>query len=595
MTTVRVWAPEAIQVELECDGSYLPMDRGADGWWSLDTERLVHGSDYAFRVDGNGPFPDPRSAWQPQGVHGPSRWLDHSRFAWNDAGWQAPPLAAAVIQEIHVGTFTPEGRFDGVIDRLDHLAELGITHLELMPVAEFPGARGWGYDGVDLYAPHHAYGGPDGLKRLVDACHRRGIAVLLDVVYNHLGPDGNYLAQFGPYFTDHYHTPWGDAVNLDGPDSDSVRRFFIDNALMWLRDYHIDGLRIDAVHAVVDTSATHFLEQLAAEVQRLGRALGRHLMVIAENDRNDPRVARAVEASGYGLDAQWNEDFHHALHALLTGESDGYYADFGRLADLARVLTRGLAYDGRYSRYRRRIHGRPASDLPGRRFIGCLQNHDQIGNRPNGERISHLLFPGLLKIGAALEMTSPFVPMLFQGEEWAAQTPFLYFTDHTDADLGRAVTEGRRREFAAFSRDTDGIPDPQSRETFERSRLNWGERKRVPHAEILRWYQSLIALRRSHPAFGDDRLDAVEASFDEAGRWLMMHRPGLLVACNLQPAPQRLECPAAADLHTLLQSDAGIVVGPDRLDLPGESVVILEQERSAMPALPTFHVEGVTQ
>lgn len=575
MTTVRVWAPGANQVELECGGGRMPMDRGADGWWSLQTSRVVHGRDYAFRVDGNGPFPDPRSSWQPQGVHGPSRWLEHSRFAWNDAGWQAPPLAAAVIQEIHVGTFTPAGRFDGVIERLDHLAALGITHLELMPVAEFPGERGWGYDGVDLYAPHHAYGGPDGLKRLVDACHRRGIAVLLDVVYNHLGPDGNYLAQFGPYFTDHYQTPWGDAVNLDGPDSDPVRRFFIDNALMWLRDYHIDGLRIDAVHAIVDTSATHFLEQLADEVQRLGRELGRHLVIIAENDRNDPRPARAVEAGGYGLDAQWNEDFHHALHALLTGESDGYYSDFGRLADLARVLTRGLVYDGRYSHYRRRTHGRPAYDLPGRRFIGCLQNHDQIGNRARGDRIGTQLSPGLLKIGAALVLTGPFVPLLFQGEEWAAGTPFLYFTDHADAELGRAVTAGRQREFAAFGHDADAVPDPQSRATFERSRLQWDERGHEPHAGILRWYRSLIALRHAHRAFADDRLDAIAVHFDEAARWLILHRPGLLVACNLHPAPQRVDCTDAGALRPLLQSGPGIVVDEDHLDLPGESVLIM--------------------
>ncbi|MFO7955358.1 malto-oligosyltrehalose trehalohydrolase [Thioalkalivibrio sp.] len=594
MTTVSVWAPEAHQVELECGGSRMPMDRRADGWWSLQTSRVMHGSDYAFRVDGNGPLPDPRSAWQPQGVHGPSRWLDHSRFVWNDAGWQAPPLAAAVIQEIHVGTFTPAGTFDGVIDRLDHLAELGVTHLELMPVAEFPGERGWGYDGVDLYAPHHAYGGPEGLKRLVDACHCRGIAVLLDVVYNHLGPDGNYLAQFGPYFTDRYHTPWGDAVNLDGPDSDTVRRFFIDNALMWLRDYHIDGLRLDAVHAIVDTSATHFLEQLAAEVQRLGRELGRHLVVIAENDRNDPRVARPVETGGYGLDAQWNEDFHHALHALLTGESDGYYADFGRLADVARVLTRGLVYDGRYSHYRRRTHGRPASDLPGRRSVGCLQNHDQVGNRALGDRISENVSPGLLRVGAALVMTSPFVPMLFQGEEWAAATPFLYFTDHSDADLGRAVTEGRRREFAAFRRDTDpgNVPDPQSIETFEQSRLDWNEFEREPHADILQWYQALIALRHAHPAFGDDRLEAIEAHFDEAARWLIMHRPGLRVVCNLHPAPQRLACPGAVAGHLLLQSDAGIVVGPDSLELPGESVVILDAPApSCLPGQPSMSRE----
>ncbi|OOG22428.1 malto-oligosyltrehalose trehalohydrolase [Thioalkalivibrio denitrificans] len=576
MTCVRVWAPEVRRVELECAGKRRPMAREADGWWSVAAPELVHGTDYAFRVDEEGPFPDPRSPWQPHGVHGPSRWVDHGRFRWHDAGWQAPPLASAVIYELHVGTFTPDGTFEAVIDRLDHLKDLGITHVELMPVAEFPGERGWGYDGVDLFAPHHAYGGPEGLKRLVDACHRKGLAVLLDVVYNHLGPSGNYLGRFGPYFTDAYRTPWGDAVNLDQAHSDTVRRFFLDNALMWLEDYHFDGLRIDAVHAIVDISAIHFLEALAREVRALEARLGRHLVVIAESDLNDPRVVRAPEIGGHGLDAQWNEDFHHALHAVLTGERDGYYADFGAVADLAAALTRGLVYDGRYSTYRRRSHGRPAADLPARRFVGCLQNHDQVGNRALGERSAQLLSAGLLRVGAALVLTAPFVPLLFQGEEWGADTPFLYFTNHDDPDLAQAVREGRRREFAAFGWDPEGIPDPQAPETFERSRLDWDQPTDEPYAGLLRWYRELIALRRAHPAFAEDRLERVRVRFDESERWLMMRRGALAVACNLGTSPRRLDCPAGCHPRILLASDPGVAVTCETIDLPAETVAILD-------------------
>lgn len=588
MTRLRVWAPLVQRLELECAGQCRPMAQEADGWWAADAPELVHGTDYAFRLDGAGPFPDPRSPWQPHGVHGPSRWLDHTRFRWHDAGWQAPPLASAVIYELHVGTFTPEGTFEAVIDRLDHLRELGITHVELMPVAEFSGERGWGYDGVDLFAPHHAYGGPEGLKRLVDACHRRGLAVLLDVVYNHLGPAGNYLGAFGPYFTDAYHTPWGDAVNLDRAHSGPVRRFFLDNALMWLEDYHFDGLRIDAVHAIIDTSAIHFLEDLAREVRALEARVGRHLVVIAESDLNDPRLVRSAEAGGYGLDAQWNEDFHHALHAALTGERDGYYEDFGRLEHVARALTRGLVYDGRYSTYRKRVHGRYAGDLPGRRFVGCLQNHDQVGNRAMGERSAHLLSPGLARVGAALVLTAPFVPLLFQGEEWGARTPFLYFTDHEDPELAAAVREGRRSEFAAFGWDPERIADPQARETFDRSRLDWDEPQRVPHAAILGWHRDLIALRRAHPCMGDDRPGGLDVRFDEPQRWLMVIREGTSVVCNLAATARSLHCPHPGGAGVLLASDPAIRVDGDRVHLPGESVVILRR----IPESPVLHTQS---
>ncbi len=575
MAQIHIWAPEAQVVELDFGGRLMGMAKSEAGWWTLDAPIIDHGVDYAFRVDGEGPFPDPRSSWQPEGVHGPSRWVDHARFSWTDAGWQQPPLGSAVIYELHVGTFTPKGTFRSAVERLDDLVDLGVTHVELMPVAEFSGNRGWGYDGVDLYAPHHAYGGPDGLKYLVNACHERGLAVLLDVVYNHLGPAGNYLSRFGPYFTQGYTTPWGEAVNLDGPESDPVRRFFIDNALMWLHDYHMDGLRIDAVHAIIDTSAIHFLEQLATEVKQLEAELGRHLVIIAESDLNDPRVIRPPEVGGYGYDAQWNEDFHHALHSVLTGERDGYYRDFGALSDLAKVMTQGLVYDGRYSDYRRRCHGRPATGLSGHSFVGCLQNHDQVGNRALGERTSHLLSPGRLKIGAALVLTVPFVPMIFQGEEWAATTPFLYFTDHPDPELGEAVKHGRREEFAAFGWKPDKIPDPQKKETFLRSKLDWDELRRDPHDKILDWHRSLIRLRRQLHALSDGRMEQTSVNFDETDQWLIMTRGSVLVACNFAGTSQRIPYPGLGVKEILLFSEEGITAEDNEILMPGETVAIL--------------------
>ncbi|GIW07714.1 MAG: malto-oligosyltrehalose trehalohydrolase [Dehalococcoidia bacterium] len=573
MTVFRVWAPAAHRVEIVIDGARRALAAGNAGWWAIDLPDAGPGADYRFAVDGGEPRPDPRSAWQPAGVHGPSRVVDHAAFRWSDTGWNPPPLASAVVYELHIGTFTPEGTFDSAVARLDHLVDLGVTHVELMPVNEFSGSRGWGYDGVDLYAPHHAYGGPKGLKRLVDACHARGLAVLLDVVYNHLGPAGNYLSVYGPYFTDRYGTPWGQAVNFDGPQSDEVRRFFVDNALMWLRDYHFDGLRIDAVHAIVDTSAVHILEQLAAEVRALEAALGRHLVLIPESDLNDPRLLWSPERGGYGLDAQWSDDFHHALHAVLTGERSGYYEDFGSLADLAKALREVYVYDGRYSAHRRRRHGRPATGLAGTRFLGYLQNHDQIGNRVQGERTSHLMSVGRLKTAAALVLTAPFVPMLFQGEEWGASTPFLYFTDHDDPDLARAVTEGRRREFAAFGWKPEDIPDPQDPATFFRSKLDWSERDHEPHAGVLDWHRRLIHLRRQTPALTDGRREAVRVAYDDAAGWLVLERGPIAVACNL--AAEKRRVPIARAGRMLLASDDDIRLESDAVLLPPDSVAVV--------------------
>ena len=575
MISFRVWAPNAIQVEIKIGSDLFRMTAGDHGWWFTALPLTGAGIDYAFVLDGGDPLPDPRSPWQPNGIHGFSRTVDHGAFSWSDRHWQASPLSSAIVYELHIGTFTPQGTFIAAIDKLDHLVALGITHIGLMPAAEFSGTRGWGYDGVDLYAPHHAYGQPDDLKRLVDACHARGLAVILDVVYNHLGPVGNYLARFGPYFTQRYATPWGQAVNFDGPESDEVRRFFCDNALMWLNDYHFDGLRIDAVHAILDTSAVHFLEQLASEVAELQAQTGRQLAFIAESDLNDPRIIRPREIGGYGIHAQWSDDFHHALHCVLTGERAGYYRDFGTLADLAKALQRVFVYDGRYSAFRRRRHGRPPSGLPAHSFLGYLQTHDQIGNRAKGERSSHLMNTGRLKIAAALVLTAPFIPMLFQGEEWGASSPFFYFTDHEDPELGRKVTEGRRREFAAFGWNPEEIPDPQAATTFEHSKLNWSESNKEPHAGLLAWYRRLIELRREIPALSDGCLQRVRVSFDEAAKWFVVKRNPVVVACNLNQATQRLPAGIEPASRLLLASEDKVRLSQDAIDLPPDSVAIV--------------------
>jgi maltooligosyltrehalose trehalohydrolase len=549
-----------------------------EGWWSAQVPEAGPGTDYQFVLGGGPPLADPRSPWQPQGVTGPSRVVDHAAFSWTDAGFRAPPLGSALVYELHVGTFTPEGTFAGLIGKLDYLKDLGVTHIELMPVADFPGAFGWGYDGVALYAPRHAYGGPDGLKGLVDAAHARGLAVILDVVYNHLGPSGNALPQFGPYFSERHKTPWGAALNFDGPYSDEVRRFFIDNARMWLRDYHIDGLRLDAVHAIVDTSATPFLEELAAAVAALEAHVGRPLVLIAESDLNDPRLVRPREAGGHGLDAQWSDDFHHALHALLTDERTGYYADFGAVADLAAAYRSAFVYRGQYSPFRRRRHGRPPLDLPAQRFLGYAQTHDQVGNRARGERLIHLAGADAARLAAALVLTAPFVPMLFQGEEFGSSAPFQFFADFSfDPSLARAVSEGRRHEFTAFGWKPEDVPDPGSPETFARSKLDWNECQREPHRALLRWHGRLIDLRRRLPALRDGRLDAVATNHSETGRWLVVERgPELTIAVNFAAEPQTITVRAERPRCVLLCThDGSIEIGPESVSLPGRALVVL--------------------
>jgi maltooligosyltrehalose trehalohydrolase len=572
---LRVWAPSAKSVEVQSERERIAMGRVDNGYWEVDSPDLDFGTDYRIVLDGQNALPDPRSAFQPSGVHGPSRLIDHASFDWHDWNWNAPILSSGILYELHVGTFTEEGTFDAVIQHLDHLLEVGITHVELMPVAEFAGNRGWGYDGVDLFAPHHVYGGPDGLKRLVDACHQRGLAVLLDVVYNHFGPDGNYLPQFGPYRTSRYATPWGDAVNFDGRGSDEVRRYFCDNAKMWLHDYHFDGLRLDAIHAIVDTSATHILEQLSEEVGDLETKLGRRLVLIAESDLNDPRIVRPTGLGGYNIHAQWSDDFHHALHSVLTGEESGYYGDFGKIANLGKALKQVFVYDGRYSRFRERRHGRAPIGLPGYKFLGFSQNHDQVGNRAAGDRSSNLMSTDRLLIAAALVLTAPFIPMLFQGEEWGASSPFIYFTGHESEELGRAVSEGRKKEFIAAGWNHDDIPDPQALDSFTRSKLDWRELDREPHRSILRWYRDLIELRKRHPELNDGNLANLHVDFDEQARWLLMTRGSIRVVCNFAAVPRRIPFEAAAKSELVLKSNAAIRLNQNCIDLAAESVALI--------------------
>lgn len=574
-----VWAPDAARVELLVAGDAVPLAREEHGWWSAEVEGSGPGTDYLLSVDGSVGLPDPRSAWQPEGVHGPSRVVDHSRFPWTDQGWRGIELSSSVLYELHVGTFSGTGTFDGAIAHLDHLRSLGVTAVELLPVAEFSGCRGWGYDGVDLYAPHHAYGGPDGLKRLVDACHRRGLGVLLDVVFNHLGPEGNYLGRFGPYFTDRDATPWGPAINLGDGWGAAIGGFFVENALMWLRDYHIDGLRLDAVHALADGMAMSFLPELSRRVEELADALGRTLVLVAESDENDPRLVQRRPAGGAGLDGWWSDEFHHALHAALTGERNGYYADFGSLDALAKAVRQSYVNDGTWSEYRGRVHGRPLpSGVSGHRFVVYLQSHDQVGNRPGGERTGALLTTGGLKVGAALLLTAPFVPMLFQGEEWGASTPFLYFSDHGDPGLGRLVAEGRRRDLAHLAWPVESVPDPQDPRTFERSKLDWTEPDRAPHDELLDWHRRLIRLRREVPELGDGRMDRVAVSV-EHGRGLVVRRGPVTVACNLGEQAMTID----ADGSLLLSSEEGVSLGGGRLHLPPMTVGILRADPHGRP------------
>jgi maltooligosyltrehalose trehalohydrolase len=521
----HVWAPfaQTVATRLVVPRERLvPMKRGERGYYEGIADSVEPGSLYLYRLDEDKERPDPTSRFQPRGVHGPSEVVTSS-FAWADDSWAGPLLEDCVIYEIHVGAFTPEGTFDAIVPHLSELRELGVTAVELMPVAQFPGDRNWGYDGVHLFAVQDSYGGPDGLKRLVNACHRQGLAVVLDVVYNHLGPEGNYLTDFGPYFTDRYRTPWGPAVNFDGPGSDEVRRFYIENALYWVTEFHIDALRLDALHAIFDYSAQPFLEELAAAVHEQADRLGRRVYLFAESDRNDPRLVRPRDRGGHGLDAHWNDDFHHALHTLVTGERSGYYQDFGSLEGLAKALREGFVYSGQYSPYRQRRHGASSRDVPGHRLVVFAQNHDQVGNRVAGERLSQLVSFEKLKLAAGAVLLSPFIPLLFMGEEYGETAPFLYFISHSDPALVEAVRRGRREEFTAFAWQGEP-PDPADEGTFLRSKLNHGLRREGHGQVLLEFYKELLRLRKEVPALARLSKDQLEVAAYEKEQLLFLRR-----------------------------------------------------------------------
>ena len=522
-----VWAPSSPSVGLVLHGGgdaeeMVGMAREHHGYHTAMVDGLTPGTRYRFRLEGIGEFPDPASRFQPEGVHGPSALVDLSAWDWNDHGWTGLPLEGLVIYELHVGTFTPEGTFDAVVPQLDELRDLGVTAVELMPVAQFPGWRNWGYDGVFPFAVQDSYGGPDGLRRLVEECHARGLAVVLDVVYNHMGPEGNHLGKFGPYFTDRFRAPWGPAINFDGPGSDEVRRYFVENALQWLKNFHVDALRIDAIHGIVDTSAWPFLLELARAVDAGAEGLGRRLHLIAESDLGDVRVIRPRELGGFGFSAQWTDDFHHSLHALLTGERTGYYADFGSLGHLAKAYTQGFVYTGQYSPSRDRRHGSPTAGIPARRFLVYAQNHDQVGNRMLGERLSSLVSFERLKLAAGVLLLSPFIPLLFMGEEYGEEAPFQYFVSHSDPGLVEAVRSGRREEFAAFGWEGDP-PDPQDEQTFLRSKLHHALRHEGHHHELRELYRELLLLRRDRPSLATlSKADVAAWPDEQAGVLVVM-------------------------------------------------------------------------
>ncbi len=573
----RVWAPERWRVRVVVDGVRHEMSVSDRGWWRAEVVGAVAGSRYAFLLDDDEtPQPDPRSAHQPDGVHAASAVYDHDAHIWQDVAWTGRTLAGSVLYELHVGTFTAGGTFDTAIERLDHLVDLGVDIVEVLPVNAVDGPWNWGYDGVLWYAVTDNYGGPGAFKRFVDACHRRDLGVALDVVYNHLGPSGSYLDRFGPYFAG--SNAWGPSLNLDGPHSDEVRRYVVDNALAWLRDFHVDALRLDAVHALVDRRATHILEELAVEVEALAAHLRRPLSLVAESDLNDPRLVTAREAGGYGLSAQWDDDVHHCLHAALTGERQGYYADFADagLVGLARAMRGAFFHAGTWSSFRQRSHGRPVDTrrIPGHRFLAYLQNHDQVGNRAVGDRISATLSPGSLACGAALVLCSPYTPMLFMGEEWGASTPWQFFCRFPDAELADAVREGRTHEFTEHGWGSAQVPDPNDEATFRRSTLDWSEVADEPHAGVLAVYRGLLALRRSRPELSDPWLERLAVRVDEAARTVVLHRGRLRVVVNLGPTAAHVMLYASVQVMLLASGDS--VAEDTAVTVPAESFAVVE-------------------
>lgn len=576
MAEFAVWAPVPERVRLDVDGTRYDMERADDGWWRTEVSARPDAR-YGFVLDDDDSvLPDPRSPRQPDGVHERSQLWTPDPDAWTDGKWAGRSIEGAekgqVIYELHVGTFTPQGTFDAAIEKLDYLVDLGVDFVELMPVNAFGGTHGWGYDGVLWYAVHEPYGGPDGLVRLIDACHARGLGVLIDAVFNHLGPSGNYLPRFGPYLSSGSN-PWGESINISGPDADEVRRYILDCALRWMRDFHADGLRLDAVHALVDTTAIHILEELSAETDALAEELGRPLSLIAESDLNDPRLITPRDRGGYGMTAQWDDDIHHAIHSAVSGERQGYYGDFGSLEVLATTLKGGYFHAGTYSSFRHRRHGRPldTSTIPATRLLAYTLTHDQVGNRAVGDRPSQNLTAGQLAVKAALVLASPYTAMLFMGEEWGSSSPFQFFSSHPEPELARATAEGRKREFAEHGWDADEIPDPQDPETFLRSKLNWDEVDDAEHGRLHRLYRQLITLRGNDSEFADPWLEHLQIDYDEARRWIVMHRGTFALACNLGTEP--VDVPVTGELVLAWDEPT---VGANTTRLPGHSFAIVK-------------------
>jgi maltooligosyltrehalose trehalohydrolase len=569
-----VWAPRPSQVRLSVGDRVVAMTRGEDDWWTPDGPVPEGEVDYGYLLDeAETVVPDPRSRRQPAGVHERSRTWDASAYSWGDQRWTGRQLAGSVVYELHVGTFTPEGTLDAAVDKLPHLVDLGVDLVEVMPVNAFNGTHNWGYDGVLWFAVHEGYGGPTAYQRFVDACHAHGLGVVQDVVYNHLGPSGNYLPMFGPYLKTGSST-WGDLVNLDGEGSAQVRRYVLDNVASWFRDFHVDALRLDAVHALVDDSPVHVLEEMAVETAALSAHERRPLELIAESDLNDARMVTPREAGGTGIDAQWSDDFHHAVHVALTGETSGYYADFEPLSALAKVCERGFFHDGTFSSFRGHDHGAPIHTdvMPTWRLVVCNQNHDQVGNRAVGDRPSDHLDTDQVCAAALLTLCGPFTPMLFMGEEWAASTPFQFFTSHPEPELGRATAEGRIREFAKMGWDPAVVPDPQDPSTFTRSKLDWDEVDEGRHATVLEAYRTLAALRRELPALTDPAFESVSAHADEEARVFTLRRGELLVAVNLGETPRDLE---VEQTEVLWGSPGGPTLTAGTLHLPPHASALL--------------------
>jgi maltooligosyltrehalose trehalohydrolase len=521
-----VWAPTLKQVAVQLvspDKHLIPMQKSAAGYWQTTATDIPPGTLYTYQLEAKSDWPDPASKYQPQGVHSPSQVIDENAFIWTDTDWQGVPLAETIIYELHVGTFTQPGTFEAIILQLTKLKKLGINAIEIMPVAQFPGERNWGYDGVYPYAVQNSYGGPEGFKKLINACHKQGISVILDVVFNHLGPEGNYLSQFAPYFTSKYGSIWGTPLNFDDAYSDGVRNYFIENALYWFRDYHIDGLRIDAIQAIFEVSARPFLQELSDATTDLSQQLGRQLYLIAESDLNDVRVLRSKELGGFGLDAQWCDDFHHALHTLLTGENDRYYQDFGKCEHLAKSFKESFVYSGQYAPHRKRKHGNSAKAQPAHQFIVFSQTHDQIGNRILGDRLSKIVdFEGL-KLAAGTVLISPYIPFLFMGEEYGEEAPFLYFVSHSDENLIEAIRKDKQQEFKVFEGRGE-FQDPQSPESFQKCKLNWEKQTEGKHKILWEWHQHLIQLRRTIPALKKLDKTSLEVSSIEAEKILFLRR-----------------------------------------------------------------------